>query len=271
MTRLGLLLTLIIVTRSLALAAQSVSPRFEVASIKPSGGQGFGNEIRFLPGGTLRVVDKQLKGIIAEAYDIGLTPWRASLSPFVLVGGPNAVLLRSFTIDAKASSDADPAQMRAMLRTLLADRFKLRIRREVRKIPLYVLTVTPQGVGPQLKRSDVDCVGLIFSGQMKNASLEVKTKCAGGMMAGGAGNATFAGPISQLVRFAQPFLDRPLIDETGLRGNFEWSIEFRDELSNIDRLTMFDAFRRDLGLRIEPRTGPYEVLVIESVEMPTPN
>jgi uncharacterized protein (TIGR03435 family) len=70
---------------------------------------------------------------------------------------------------------------------------------------------------------------------------------------------------------AQPFLDRPLVDRTGLQGNFEWSVAFRDELSTVDRPTIFDAFRRDLGLRIEPRTGPYEVLVIDSVEMPPPN
>jgi uncharacterized protein (TIGR03435 family) len=108
---------------------------------------------------------------------------------------------------------------------------------------------------------------------MKNATPEVKAKCAGGMMAIGVGaNTTYAGPLSVLINFSQPHLDRPLIDQTGLQGNFEWSIEFRADLANtIDRLTIFDAFRRDLGLRIESRTGPYEVLVIESVEMPTPN
>ena len=48
-------------------------------------------------------------------------------------------------------------------------------------------------------------------------------------------------------------------------------ITARPNIPEIDRLTIFDAFRRDLGLRIESRTGPYEVLVIDSVEMPTPN
>lgn len=214
----------------------------------------------------------QLLGIIGHAYDLHGSARQPALAQFKLIGGPRALLLRTFSIDAKASSEATSEQLRAMLRTLLADRFKLRIRREVRKIPLYALTVRPEGLGPQLKRSDIDCVALIAAGEMKNPSPQVKTKCAGGMMAAGVGaNTTFAGPISGLIRFAQPMLDRPLIDETGLRGNFEWSISFRDDLSSIDRLTIFDAFRRDLGLRIEPRTGPYELLVIESVEMPTPN
>ena len=160
-----------------------------------------------------------------------------------------------------------------MLKTLLADRFKLRIRTEVRTTPLYALTVRREGLGPQLKRSNIDCLALMATGQMKNQSPEAKTKCAGGVMAIGTGaNTTFAGPYVPVDLVRAAVLDRPLIDDTGLQGNFEWSIAFRADLSNtLDRLTIFDAFRRDLGLRIESRNGPYEVLVIEAVEMPTPN
>jgi uncharacterized protein (TIGR03435 family) len=69
MTRLGQLLVLIAIT---GVTLTSQDPRFEVASVKPSGGQGYSWELRFLPGGTLRVKDMQLRGIIAEAYDLRL-------------------------------------------------------------------------------------------------------------------------------------------------------------------------------------------------------
>lgn len=255
---------------SATLVAQQPVTSFEVASIKPSGRQGV--QYLLYPNGTLRITNLTLRSIIAQAYGIGLKATQADLSRFTLVGGPAALLSRSFDIEAKTLPGTDWARAMGMLRTLLADRFKLRIRAEVRRIPIYALTTTGKGFGPRFRRSEVDCVALLAAGQMKDPSPLTKTKCAGGMMTVGVGgNATYAGPLSQLILFAQPFLDRPLIDQTGLHGSFEWTLEFRDDLSTLDRLTVFDAFRRDLGLRIEPRVGPYEVLVIESVEMPTPN
>lgn len=80
-----------------------------------------------------------------------------------------------------------------------------------------------------------------------------------------------AGPISHLVTRAQTYLDRPLIDKTGLTGNYEWATRFRSSTSEGDAPLFADALNRDLGLRIEGATGPYEVIVVEGVEMPTPN
>jgi len=80
-----------------------------------------------------------------------------------------------------------------------------------------------------------------------------------------------AGPIAALVRQAQEQLDRPLIDETGLPGNYEWSTRFRRPGTNGEAPEFVEAIRKDLGLRIVPKTRAYEVLVIDSVEMPTAN
>ena len=120
-----LLLLASIVLATLPLAAQSDSPRFEVASIKRSSGQG--GETNYLPGGTLRLINVSLKGIIAEAYGVRVSAEQADLSQFKLVGGPPALLSRSFDIEAKTSPGTHYLQIRAMLKTLLADRFKLRI------------------------------------------------------------------------------------------------------------------------------------------------
>ena len=66
-------------------------------------------------------------------------------------------------------------------------------------------------------------------------------------------------------------LDRPVVDESGLTGNYEWSVSYRGARQEIDAPLFEDAVRQNLGLRIVPKTGPYEVLVIDSVERPTPD
>ena len=77
--------------------------------------------------------------------------------------------------------------------------------------------------------------------------------------------------MSHLVDRMQDYFDRPLIDGTGLTGNFEWSTRFRSTTSDAGAPLFMDAIQQDFGLRVEPRTGPFEVFVIESVEMPTAN
>ena len=83
-----------------------------------------------------------------------------------------------------------------------------------------------------------------------------------------------AGSISEILIAVQAFSDRPLVDATQLRGNFEWQITFSPSAmprqgSDLHPLPI--AIGEQLGLKLEPRTGPIDVLVIESVQMPTPN
>jgi uncharacterized protein (TIGR03435 family) len=78
-----------------------------------------------------------------------------------------------------------------------------------------------------------------------------------------------AGPMSDLVRQMHKELDRPVVDETGLTGNYEWSIKYRGARQEIDAPLLEDAVRQNLGLRLVPKTGAYEVLVIDSVDRPT--
>jgi uncharacterized protein (TIGR03435 family) len=82
-----------------------------------------------------------------------------------------------------------------------------------------------------------------------------------------------AGPIASLVtRGAQPYVDRPVIDATGLTGNYEWHVSFTMTPSpESEASSIFTAFQEQLGLKLEPRSGPYEVRVIDFVEPPTPN
>jgi uncharacterized protein (TIGR03435 family) len=159
------------VTVSTSTAQQPpTSPAFEVASVKPNRERSR-SEVHLSPSGTLRMVNRPLSSIIAVAYDVGRPDTQPNLSRFTLLGGPSAVLSRTFDIEAKAAPRTEWTRIRAMLRTLLADRFELRIRNEVRRIPLYALTVSREGFGPGFRRSDIDCVGLIVTDEIENSSL----------------------------------------------------------------------------------------------------
>lgn len=82
----------------------------------------------------------------------------------------------------------------------------------------------------------------------------------------------FAGPVSELTQRMQPYVDRPVVNETGLAGNFTWHLTFGfGPNASADAPHIVTAIQEQLGLRLEPRQAPVEVLVIDSVEMPTPD
>jgi uncharacterized protein (TIGR03435 family) len=259
-------------TIAASLTAQAQAPAaFDVASVKPSAPNQDGSSINFGPG-QARVANQPLRDIISWAYDLGMASSLGDPAGYRLVGGPNALLSRPFDIEARTSPDATIAQKKAMLRALLADRFKLRLRRETRQVPLYAVTLANKAPGSGLKPSTLVCDS--EQGRaLRAANYDKPTPCsvARSELAGGIRIFRGAGPMSAMVRQMHSRLDRPVVDETGLTGNYEWSIRFRDARQEIDAALFEDAVRQNLGLRIVPKTGPYEVHVIDSVQMPTPN
>ena len=79
--------------------------------------------------------------------------------------------------------------------------------------------------------------------------------------------------MSLLSQRMQAYVDRPIVDATGLSGNFEWVLTFALGGSNTraDVPSIFTATQEQFGLKLEPRQGPVEVLVIDSVQLPTPD
>jgi uncharacterized protein (TIGR03435 family) len=264
------LITLLAV--SAALGAQGQTPRFDVASVRPSAPNQNSAEINFGPGPAARVANQALRDIIGWAYDIGSPSIAGDPAKYRLVGGPDKVLSQPFDIDARTSADATVEQKKAMLRALLAERFKLRTHRETRQVPLYAVTLMNKAPGAGLKPSTLDCDS--EKGRaLRAANYDKPTPCsvARSELASGIRILRGAGPLSALVRRMHSQLDRPVVDETGLTGNYEWSVRYRGARQEIDAPLFEDAVRQTLGLRIVPKTGPYEVLVIDAVEMPTAN
>ena len=257
---------------SASLAAQAQAPAFDVASVKPSAPNQNSSEINFGPGPAARVANQPLRDIISWAYGLGMASALGDPAGYRLVGGPNALLSRAFDIEARTSPGATVEQKKAMLRTLLAERFKLRIRRETRQVPLYAVTLANKAPGSGLKPSTLECDS--EQGRaLRAANFDKPTACsvARSELAGGIRIFRGAGTMSAMVRQMHGQLDRPVVDETGLTGKYEWSIKYRGARQEIDAPLFEDAVRQNLGLRIVSKTGSYEVLVIDSVDMPTPN
>ena len=243
---------------------------FEVASVLPSAPGQNGSFCRFDLPAAAQCGNMPLRDIISIAYDLGLASGLNDDAMFRLMGGADALLSRPFDIKATAAATATIVEKKEMLRSLLRDRFMLRLRPEVRQVPLFAVTRDRKELGPALKPSTVDCA----SEEMRaRRAANQPTPCGvlRSELVGGVRFIRNVGSMQVFARSVQAQLGRPVIDETGLTGTFEWSARYRAENSDIDAPLFVDAVRQELGLRIVPKTGPYEVMVIDSVAPPTGN
>ena len=260
---------------------------FEVASVKRNVSDRIGGSIEIPPAGTIRFTNAPLRVLIRNAYQVDAyaESYKLDPGPYVRIigsptGGPQPDVPR-FDVQGKPPDNSQPPARRAMMRALLEDRFKLRVHREMRQMPVYALTFVREGrPGPKLAPSTFDCETHNAQRRAGRAAEEPVdasgvTWCnfQGAMVAStGVVIARFAGPVNVLAQRLQPSVDRPILDATGLSGNYEWDLRyaFRPD-APADFATLFTALQEQLGLKLEPRQAPVEVLVVDSVELPTPD
>jgi uncharacterized protein (TIGR03435 family) len=243
-------------------------PSFEVASVKVRKEQGFfiGGH-GFLPSGQVRFEAAPLWYLLMHAFEVptevsGLRfAWAPGLEKFE--HSP------SFEIVAQGTPGGDT---KAMLRTLLRERFGLKYHRETRQIPLYALTVKEPGkLGRWLTPTPHNCREYFARGGRKNDADApthpgVTSLCwPGRVIRNEQAVSVSAGPIQDLIlRVLMSAIRAPVIDATGLTGNYVWQVTSA-------RASIFASLEDELGLKLERRTGPWEVIVIDDVKMPTPN
>ena len=275
MTRLGLALIVVVgaATLTFARAVAQGQVAFEVASVKPNDSGESRTYFNVPPG--VRWTNVTLRALIVRAYDIPPTVER-----FTLVGGPDQILAARFDVTAKEPEGSPAGQTMAMLRTLLAERFNLRVHRETRQMPIYAVTMVREGaLGSDLRPSPHDCVAFAAAGGRRtddNAPHDANGQALcfnSDILRAGLLTMQNAGPVSQLLTRVQGFVDRPLIDATGLTGSYQWRLAFSASgpVANSPHPSIYTALREQLGLKLDPRTGPVEVLVVDSVERPTPD
>ena len=280
---------LLIVLSSLSLVGASADqgsasslPQFAVASVKPiRKGTAFTPPAGPFSPGRYFERDVELRYLIAKAYSKSND--FAMFSMFSIIGRQK-LLSERFRIDAKmASADVPFATLQQMIQALLAERFKLRTHVETRPLRVYLVTVDHPGrLGPNLRPSAVNCQKFIQAGG--TATDANKPRDANGrdlcfetydfkrMMTENVFPMRGADDIAWIIHLIQGRVDRPLVDRTGLTGSFEWEfISARDPNAESSEPSAFSALRSQLGLKLKPATMPGEVLVIDSVEMPTPD
>ena len=250
----------------------AANPAFEVVSIKPNSSGSRVSSLSIPPRGRVAVVNTTLEALVTHAYD---------LRRFELVGGPAWIGEDRFDVQATPPDGDYQALNAARMRTLLAERFRLRTHRATRDLPVYAL-VTQRGdrqLGPQLLRSEHDCAAFLAGGGNTRSDTAPRDRAGRSACATlsriGVGRWTvmFGGsPLGELARKLEPYLDRRVIDDTGVPGLFDVELTFAwppgVTAPAPDAPDIFTAVQEQLGLRLQPRTQPMEVLVIDAVEQP---
>jgi uncharacterized protein (TIGR03435 family) len=273
MTRLALLLALTVVAIRPPLAAQqqSPAPRFEVASIKlwrPPTTPVTGIAVAVAPAGS---------GIFNRATTVaGLITYAHEVQDFQLSGGPEWVRTERYDVSARAGREVSQTELREMVKALLADRFMLRVRTETREMPILELRLARSDgrVGPNLH----DC-----SNPNDKDGLSTPEKPFRAPPNGGVATSDCANGVRNLAAMATRQLQTIVVDRTGLAGQWRFDVYYTGrppQIPGVDlsqgtpnpNLPSFEgALREQLGLRLERTRGPAPVIVIESVERPTPN
>jgi uncharacterized protein (TIGR03435 family) len=271
---------LIVTAASASLPAQQVqpdiaaAPAFEVVSVKPNKGGSLSSGLPFLPNGGFNGTNVALKSVIAIAYEV-----RA----FQVEGGPDWLNSERFDIVARAPEGTPDGQRPAMLRTLLADRFKLVARFETREQPVYALVLNRRDgrLGSQLKPA-APCSP---AGSARSASSTAASQglppCGQLFTSVRSGAGTISGRGMSLDAIASALANaafrEPVINRTGLSGQFDFELQFSADMAPGAATTpqelpsIFAAVQEQLGLKLQSERGPVRVLVIDSVERPTPN
>ena len=276
---------------------------FDVASVKPSRSDGepysnfpLGPGDVYVPnGGFFSATNQPLITYIFFAYKV-----KGNQAKYLRNELPGWVSTEQFDIQARAAGSRTKDQMRLMMRSLLADRFKVVIHHETRQVPVMAVVLAKPGKpGPELQPHPADSLCMSRSpapsapGQAQQppqaAAGRLPALCGGiyyvqpsepGRVSVGARNVMIAFILDSLSGVT--VLDRPFSDQTGLSGTFDFTLEWTPEL---DRLpppdvdfhpdpngpTLQQAMREQLGLKLESQKGQVDVIVVDHVERPSGN
>ncbi len=241
---------------------------FDVASVKREAGIASG--ITFAArGGTLTVQNNPLSNVIQNAY---------GMRHYQLIGGPDWIFSDRYNIQAKATGDATREDMMVMVQSLLAERFKLQVRRETRDLPIYILTVARGGIKAP-RSAEGACVVFDPRNPPRPGAGTGRPFCGNNNIRVSSWNATaidMDGAAGALVGV----LGRKVVDRTGVMGKFDIHVQWTPDqapagvdagaASTADAAPpLFTVLEEQLGLKVESGRGPVDVLVIEHVERPT--
>lgn len=294
------------------------TPKWEVVSIRPcentggGGPRGGGGNSQANQSDPERLVMscQNIWTLVMTAYGqiANLASYEAHTLPIV---GPASIVSELYTIEAKAEKPVGRDMMRGpMLQTILEDRFKLKLHRENRNIPLLVLTVAkgtpkmqqhqegscvvlePAAVTPALPPGKVFCgavnaaIGGFLTGFNRVPMPGVRPPSTPRRQAVDVKGLTVEEFIQGLMYPVITSTNIPVVDKTGMTGKFDFRVEYgfspqeikfqvqrtgRPESDFDTSPTVYEALQDQLGLKLEETKGPWPHLVIDHVERPSPN
>ena len=230
--------------------AANAHPSFAVATIKPhdpdSHHQGF-NAV----GDRFTILNQGIVGIMMFAY---------SLNPHQIVGLPEWAGSAHYDIEGTVDTPGEPDlhQQQEMLQKILAERFQLKFHKEKRDLPAYAIQVAKGG--PKLSAAADPDAQPDQEGEGHGTEMtQVYTSAS----------------MADFLMGMQFFLDRPIVDQTGLTGRYDFKFRYT---YNVEKATdpdappgLFTAVQEQIGLKFEPVKAPVDVYVIDQVEKPSAN
>jgi uncharacterized protein (TIGR03435 family) len=230
------------------------APTFEVASIRPH--EGPLQNLGVYPNGVTLTATINPMGLILDAYH------RMGYQVSLPAPGPATAVF--YDVVAKAAGAVAPSrdEFRQMLQALLVDRFNLKFHHEMKEMAVYALVIGPKG--PKLKPSAPDAAGM------------------GRTIITGGRNYEWTMPKANMEQLVQAimnsFLDRPVVDRTGLTGTYDLKLSYTPDVPANNKIepgpndiSIFSAVQEQLGLKLEPQKAMVDVMVVDSLEKPSAN
>ena len=253
-----------------ALAQSAAAPSFEVASVKlvtepklpaflPETGRYRGGPGSKTPG-KFECKEVTLKSLLARAYNL----------PPTRVFGPGWLETARYEIAAKLDPETTPDNFRLMLQSLLAERFSIRLHRETRSTPVYLLTVAKNGpkLQPVSKPPEYE------SAAAREAALRVTMKknmeaLKERIAAVGPHSYRQFGLNGTVPEFAETLsgnTDREVVDRTEVKGEYSFQLSWTPDLEATSEPSLFAALQEQLGFRLQAAKEELEVIVIDQAE-----
>lgn len=241
-------------------------PAFEVASIKPSDGH-LGIDMKTYPM-RLSATACSLSQLIEAAW---------SVEQWQLADGPAWLNSDRFDIEARTSEDLSgetdrvqalgrpaPRKMMLMLQTLLAERFNLKVHTDTRQDNVFALVVARGG--PKLQSAQETSRSFISTGRGGFDRPDYDPATAPIIMTGH--NAS----MEQLAKYLEGNMRRPVLNQTGIQGNYDFRVDYAPENSPAQNPPPFlTAFQDATGLKLNATKGPVGFLVVDHADKPSAN
>ena len=236
---------------------------FEVASIKPADPTSHQVRVQMAPGGRLVCNNVNAKFLIEVAYGV---------RTFQITGGPGWIGTDRFDINAKADGveKMTPDLLKPMIQAMLEDRFKLKIRRENKELPVYALVTGKNGMKMKEAVGAAEGRSMI---RMRRGQITGKQM-----------------DMAALVMNLSNQLGRQVIDKTELKGKYDIELNWTPDETQVGLgsfgavgsppppassetagPSIFSALQEQLGLKLESQKGPVPMIIVDSIEKPSPD